>query len=54
MLKNPPDTLRQAQGERKSAGNMRRGTAHAEPVEAWGGVFQHPADRAIFNLIEVT
>jgi hypothetical protein len=31
-----PDTLRQAQGERRTEG---RGTAHAEPVEAWGGAF---------------
>src|SRR5262245_11366331 len=39
-LEKPEDTLRQAQGERKTAEKLERGTAHAEPVEAWGGVFQ--------------
>jgi hypothetical protein len=34
LLKNAQDTLRQAQGERKSSVKLRRGSAHAEPVEA--------------------
>ena len=43
LLKEGFGTLRQAQGERKTAMKPGRGTAHAEPVEAWGGVFQQPA-----------
>ena len=43
LLKNTSETLRQAQGERKRVGNTGRGTAHAEPVEARGGVSQQRA-----------
>ncbi len=42
LLKNSSDTLRRAQGERKTAMKLGRGSAHAEPVEAWGSVFQQP------------
>jgi hypothetical protein len=40
LLKNSEHALRQAQGERKSLLKSGWGSAHAEPVEAWGGVFQ--------------
>jgi len=43
LLKKALSALRQAQGERKSRMKSRRGSAHAEPVEACGGVFQQPA-----------
>src|SRR5450756_124418 len=42
-LKKGLSTLRQAQGERKNAMKSGRGSAHAELVEAWGGVFQRAA-----------
>jgi class 3 adenylate cyclase/tetratricopeptide (TPR) repeat protein len=41
-LKNGFGTLRQAQGELKTSMRSGRGSSHAEPVEAWGGVFQQP------------
>ena len=44
-----PEHRRRAQGERKRVGSTGRGTAHAEPVEAWGGVFQ-PARRLLARL----
>ena len=43
LQKNVSETLRQAQGERKRLMKLRRDSAHAEPVEASGGVFQPPA-----------
>jgi hypothetical protein len=46
LLKNGFRTLRQAQGERKSEMKSGRGSAHAERVEAWGGVFQQGAKKA--------
>jgi hypothetical protein len=45
MLKKGLNTLRQAQGERKRIMKLGRGSAHAEPVEAWGGVFQQAVRR---------
>src|SRR5450759_3289901 len=45
LLKKSLSTLRQAQGERKNAMKSKRGSAHAELVEAWGGVFQRAARR---------
>ena len=47
LLKKECDTLRQAQGERNTAMESGRGSAHAEPVEAWGGVSQQPARAVI-------
>jgi probable HAF family extracellular repeat protein len=44
LLKKSLSTLRQAQGERKNAMKSGRGSAHAELVEAWGGVFQRAAN----------
>jgi len=41
--KDTEDALRRAQGERKTPEETGRRSAHAEPVEAWGGVFQEPA-----------
>jgi hypothetical protein len=43
LLKKGVSTLRQAQGERKNAMKLGRGTAHAELVEALGGVVQQAA-----------
>src|ERR1700690_2522461 len=37
------DMLREPQGERKSSIDSGRGSAHAEALEAWGGVFQQAA-----------
>ena len=49
-MKEPLSALRQAQGERKSSIKSGRGSAHAEPVEAWGGVFQEPGSAlAVFE-----
>src|SRR5450756_2263683 len=45
-LKKGLSTLRQAQGERKNAMKSGRGSAHAELVEAWGGVFQRAVSQA--------
>ena len=45
LLKKALSALRQAQGERKSRMKSKRGSAHAEPVEACGGVFQQPVKR---------
>src|SRR5439155_7142776 len=43
LLKNPPFTLRQAQGERREACNRWRFSVRAEPVEARIRLFQQPA-----------
>src|SRR5436309_8276954 len=43
LLKNPPLTLRQAQGERREACNRWRFSVRAEPVEARIRLFQQPA-----------
>src|SRR5437667_12060736 len=43
LLKNPPFTLRQAQGERSRHCNRWRFAVRAEPVEARKRLFQHPA-----------
>src|SRR5713101_6891165 len=43
LLKKAQTTLREPQGERKSSIDSGRGSAHAEALEAWGGVFQQPA-----------
>src|SRR5574340_1130415 len=43
-------TLRQAQSERKRAMKSGRGSAHAEPVEAWGEVFHHPVKRRVSHI----
>src|SRR5438093_10656559 len=42
LLKNPPFTLRQAQGERSRHCNRWRFAVRAEPVEARKRLFQHP------------
>src|SRR5947199_10248736 len=42
LLKNPPFTLRQAQGERREACNRWRFSVRAEPVEARIRLFQQP------------
>jgi glycerol-3-phosphate dehydrogenase subunit C len=46
LLKKAESTLREPQGERKSSIDSGRGSAHAEALEAWGGVFQQPAETA--------
>src|SRR2546422_6233254 len=46
VLKNPPFTFRQAQGERRQACNRWRFSVRAEPVKARIRLFQHPAKRA--------
>src|SRR5438552_100044 len=43
LLKNAKSTLRVPQGERKSSIHLGRGSAHAEALEAWGGVLQRAA-----------
>src|SRR6266446_3204136 len=46
MLKNPPFTLRQAQGERRRACNCWRFSVRAEPVEARKRLFQQPVKKS--------
>jgi apolipoprotein N-acyltransferase len=45
-----PEQSRGAQGERKSGMKSGRGSVHAEPVEALGGVFQQPARRGFWRI----
>src|SRR5437867_4967217 len=47
LLKNPPFTLRQAQGERGRHCNRWRFSVRAEPVEARKRLFQHPVGAGI-------
>src|SRR5262245_44850792 len=47
LLIKASDGLRQAQAERKRSMKSGRGSVHAEPVEAWGGVVQQPARGAV-------
>ena len=49
LLKNPPFTLRQAQGERSRRCNRWRFAVRAEPVEARKRLFQHSAKSSCPN-----